>query len=532
VGLVRRNLLALLAYVAVSVAYLGPHVLPHLGSRVVGDGPDTQIFVWSFAWWPHAIVHSENPVFTHAIFVPGGFNLAWATSVPGLALAFAPATWAFGPVASFNLAAILMPALDAFTAFLLCRHVTRSTWASLAGGYLFGFSSYVLAGSLDHIHTTAVFLVPLAALLVLRFLEGSLDGRAFAVRFGALLAAQLLISTEILFTLTLAVAGSLLLALLVAPTTRRRIRALAAPLLASYAGAALVTLPFGYYLATGTGFEPPGGSENYVADLLNYAVPTQVTWFGHWWTRTLAAKFPTNDVERGAYLGLPLLAIVVWFAAIRWRTAAGRFLVAAFLVAVVASVGRLLWVGGHQVGLLPWSWIASLPFLVHTTPARFSMYAALAASVMVAMWAASRLVPVALRIVLPLLAMVAVAPNLSLTAWSRTLHVPELDCLKRGETVLAFPFGSAGDSMVWQAEAGFRFRLAGGYIAIAPPPSYSTPAIQHVTTADDPSEITPAAVRTLVRQKGVDAIFVDPRERARYAHVLQGVGRVVQCRQA
>jgi len=528
----RRNLLALSAYLGVSLAFLGPRVLTHLGSRVVGDGPDTQIFVWSFAWWPHAIFHGENPVFTHAIFVPGGFDLAWATAVPGLALAFAPLTWAFGPVASFNVAAILMPALDAFTAFLLCRHVTRSTWASLAGGYLFGFSSYVLAGSLDHIHTTAVFLVPIAALLVLRFLEGSLDGRGFAWRFGALLAAQLLISTEILFTLTLALAGSLLLAVLVAPATRRRMRALAAPLLASYAVAALVTLPFGYYLATGTEFEPPAGSENYVADLLNYAVPTQVTWFGHWWTQTLAAKFPTNDVERGAYLGLPLLLIVAWFTALRWRTAAGRFLVAAFLVAVVASLGRLLWVGGHQVGLLPWRWIASLPFLAHTTPARFSMYAALAASVMVAMWAASPRVPEALRIALPILAVAAVAPNLSLTAWSRTLHVPDLGCLKRGDTVLAFPFGSAGDSMIWQAHAGFRFRLAGGYIAVAPPPSYTTPAIQHVTTADDPSEITPAAVGTLIREKEVDAVVVDPRARAQYRRALRHVGRVVACRQS
>src|SRR5262249_40410324 len=151
--------------------------------------------VWSFAWWPHAIVHGENPFFTHAIFVPGGYNLTWATSVPGLALAFAPLTWALGPVASFDFAAMAMPALDAFAAFLLCRHITSSTSASLAGGYLFGFSSYVLAGTLDHIHTTAVFLVPLAALLVLRFLEGELDGRGFGLRFGALVFSQLLIST-------------------------------------------------------------------------------------------------------------------------------------------------------------------------------------------------------------------------------------------------------------------------------------------------------------------------------------------------
>ena len=59
-----------------------------------------------------------------------------------------------------------MPALAAWTAFLLCRRLTRSSWASLAGGYLFGFSTYVLAAELTHIFSAAVFLVPVAALLV------------------------------------------------------------------------------------------------------------------------------------------------------------------------------------------------------------------------------------------------------------------------------------------------------------------------------------------------------------------------------
>jgi hypothetical protein len=39
---------------------------------------------------------------------------------------------------------ILAPPSPLWTAYLLCRHVTRSSWASLAGGYLFGFSSYEL----------------------------------------------------------------------------------------------------------------------------------------------------------------------------------------------------------------------------------------------------------------------------------------------------------------------------------------------------------------------------------------------------
>jgi hypothetical protein len=41
-----------------------------------------------------------------------------------------------------------------------------------------------------------------------------------------------------------------------------------------------------------------------------------------------------------------------------------------------------------------------------------------------------------------------------------------------GSTVLALPYGINGDSMAWQVESGFRFRMAGGYISWAAPAGY------------------------------------------------------------
>ena len=120
----RTNALVLLGYAAVSFAYFGWRLAAHPGRYILGSGRDPQIFVWSFAWWPHAIETWQNPFFTHAIYAPTGINLAWATTVPGLALAFWPLTQAFGPTVSYNLAALAMPALSAWTAYLLCRHLT------------------------------------------------------------------------------------------------------------------------------------------------------------------------------------------------------------------------------------------------------------------------------------------------------------------------------------------------------------------------------------------------------------------------
>src|SRR5438093_9249758 len=120
----------------------------------------------SLACWQHALCAGQRPFAWHAFYARYGINLAWATSVPWLAIPFAPLTWLFGPVASYNVAALLLPAAAAWTAFLLCRYLTGALWPSLVGGYLFGFSAYVVAQSLGHPHMASVFLLPLAALVV------------------------------------------------------------------------------------------------------------------------------------------------------------------------------------------------------------------------------------------------------------------------------------------------------------------------------------------------------------------------------
>src|SRR5579863_3510110 len=112
-------------YLAVSFAYFGLPVFSHFGSEFIGSGSDPQLFAWAMAWWPHAIGAGENPFVSHALWTPAGSDLAWTTAVPGLALPLAPVTLAAGPIAAYNLAALLLPAAAALGAFALCRHLTR-----------------------------------------------------------------------------------------------------------------------------------------------------------------------------------------------------------------------------------------------------------------------------------------------------------------------------------------------------------------------------------------------------------------------
>ena len=275
---VKRDVPVLMAYVAISFAYFGWRLLPHPGRAIVGSGPDPLIFVWAFAWWPHAILGWTNPFVSHALFAPAGVNLAWATSVPGLAIPFAPLTLLAGPVASYNTAAVLLPALAAWAAYRLCSALTGSLWASLVGGYLYGFSSYVLAHQLQgHLNLNGEFVVPLLALALLRRLRGELDDRRFALRFGPLLALQLAISTEIALTLTLALVAVLALAWLLVSSSRPQLRALARPIAAGYAVAACAAAPLIAYILLGFKSQAFTGAQDSGTDLVNLVVPTAST---------------------------------------------------------------------------------------------------------------------------------------------------------------------------------------------------------------------------------------------------------------
>jgi hypothetical protein len=524
---------AFLGYLGLSFVFFGIRLLPHPEARLIGDFfADPQIFVWSFAWMPHALLHGENPLYTHAIWAPTGFNLVWGTSVPALALVFAPLTLAFGPVLAYNVACIVMAALAAWSAFLLCRHITGALWPSLLGGYLFGFSSYMLGGELDHIHTTAVFVLPLVALAVLRFLEGTLSPRALTVAIALLLALEAYISTELLFTLTLALASSVVLAFAFAPDLRPRLLRLLGPLAVGYALAALLAAPIFYYAFKGYSSRPPAGSEAFVADLLNYVVPTSIS-FGGWWTTGLVAHFPANVVERGAYLGLPTLLIVCWFGLARWRTPGARFLISALAIAVIASLGSWLTVDGHQVITLPWVHLATRPLFANMAPVRLTALAALAAAVIVSIWAAARAPRLAIRLLLSGLAVLAVAPNLAWRDWASSTKVPALfttglyrRCLASGETVLALPFGPGGNSMLWQADSAFWFNLSGGYISPTAPPQFTSPhPIQQIAANDQPPKVTTEAIREFVRLKRVSAIVLEATHASTWRPLLDPIAR-------
>jgi hypothetical protein len=527
-----RSVAPPLAYGLISFCYFGLRVLPHPGRDYIGAERDPQIFIWAFGWWPHAILHGENPFVSHAVWAPAGVNLTWVTSVPGLAFLFSPLTLAFGPVVSYNVAAVAMPALAAWTAYLLCLRVSRSVWAALAGGYLFGFSSYVLGQELGHMNLSAVFLLPLVPLLALRYLDAELTRRGLAIRLGVVLALQLYISTEVSFSLFLAI----VLGLVIAAVTRVRgnLPALAKAIGSAYLLAAVVASPFLVYALIGfrsDSINPPAGWD---ADAANFLVPTDITLLRNAWTSGIARHFTTNDLERGAYLGIPALVIVVWFAILFRRRKSTWFLVSSLLVAAVCAFGTALYWQGRDILTLPWSELARLPGFDNLLTTRLSVYTALVAAVIASLWLATPRVPVLVRVVLGVLAVAAIAPRVGQGLWHQHPSQPAFfaeglvrRCLAPGEIVMMLPYTSNGDSMLWQAESGFRFAMADGHLQPKPPPAYETYPAVAALDEDGPPPGGTADLEAFTRATGVSAIVVEDAVADKWRSLLAPLGKPV-----
>jgi len=165
-----QSLGALAIYFAAAVLLLDRGLRGHPG-YMIGRDTDPGVHMWFFNWWRFAIAHRLNPFITDWVWAPLGINLAWTTCVPLPSLVSIPLQLTVGEPATYNIMVTLMPPLAAFSAFALCRRVTGALWPSILGGYIFGFSPYMLGQLLAHLVEIAIFPVPLIVLVTLKRLD-------------------------------------------------------------------------------------------------------------------------------------------------------------------------------------------------------------------------------------------------------------------------------------------------------------------------------------------------------------------------
>ncbi len=503
----RPRLAAMLIYLGFAAILFGRAAAPHFTTIYLGRGIDQGFFIWCLVWWPYAIAHHLNPFVTGLIFAPAGFNLTWSTSIPLLSLCAFPLTATLGPIPTFNLLCVVFPALTAWTAFLLCHSLTQRFGPSLLGGYIFGFSSYMLAQmSGGHLNLLAAFLIPLAVYLVLARLNERIERRAFTLGLLALETAQFLITNEVLATMT--IFGGLALAAawaLGGHELRRRIAGLAAPIFFAYLGMAILVSPYLYYLFAGFRTIPIYSPSWHSTDLLNFVVPTRTVALGAaiGLFRRVAAGFTSNLAEQGGYVGLPLLALALWFTFERRRTLEAKLFAVMMIITAAAAMGPRLHVAGHSYFKLPWSLFHRAPLLDQALPLRFTVYLFLMLAVAAARWMAEPRPSGSIRAMAAAIVLASLLPNPSAHTWSEPGTVappPEFFTtgiyrryLAPGEIVATLPYarGEADACMMWQALSGMYFRLAGGYPALSPLSFLRWPIVRsanQLATIPDPAD--------------------------------------------
>jgi hypothetical protein len=515
-----QGLLALAVYLAVFIiAYAFP-LIRHPGLPWVGQATlDPNFYIWSWRWWPYAISHGLNPLYSSQIGAPAGYNLAWTTPVPAAAVLLAPVTVAFGPTISFNLTLLLSAPVSGWAAFLAARRLTGRFWAALIAGAVYGFSWYEVAETgAGHPNLYLVMLLPLMLYLVLLWRDGKL-GRGWFVGLTAVaIAAEFYISDETFAGMTVLGAAGLLIGFAVTrPAERHTVARLARLLGLAYVAAIVLTSP---YLVYALRHSPPKFTKVQAAFSLNLK----------------------DLVNPGS--GIALLLIVLAVAVFTWSSRLTRLLVILFVLIVALAIGPFAVAGTRQLGLVPWERLWYLPLARSSEPLRLIIFANLVLAIIVAVFLAT---PVRSRLLLAsrwILGLVAVAlivayvPTASngsiipagapSAALRPTDELPAFltaglyrDYLRPGEIVVVVSDrGNAG--MLFQADANFYFRIAGGFINRSLSTATGLPApVEALMRA------TPARERQFqayVRQAGVGAVLVEQAWSAPWMNVFSRMG--------
>jgi hypothetical protein len=513
---------AFVAYLAISALVFG-RVLGDLHGSVVGRyGGDQSFFAWSLKWWPDSLWALRDPLLTDRIYAPHGFNLAWATVIPGPALVAAPITLLSGPIVAYNVLALLALPLNGLAAFLLCRELTHRAPPALLGGAVFAFSSYGLAESLNHLNLALVGCVPLAALVAVRHARGELSDRGAGLRIAALVVVQMMIFTEVLATAALF--GLATLALL-------RLWRTGLVAAAGLVIGALVASPYLFVaFAHPNPLQQGTGPLRYPMDLANLWTPTRVTAFGNRTYAASAAQMVGGLTEQTGYFGAGLLTLVVVFAVVFRGTRAGWVLPVVFVGVLLCALGRHVTLHGHERWRGPWLLVSKLPLLHLALPSRFPVYAWLAIAVMCALLVARASRP-ALAWPLVLLALLPIVPSRAADMWKTPVPLPALfadgrerSLIRENSAVMILPWSFLGPGMRWQMESDYRFRLVGGYAASLVPDFYwRYPIVRSFYGLPRPLDAAGEMNRFLT-DTGTETVLVDPGTANGWDVVLRAAG--------
>jgi hypothetical protein len=471
-----------LFYVLVSYLLFAFSIGWHLPTRYIGQSSHDQMqFLWTLYWWPFAISHHINPLFSTYIWHPYGIDLSIApASAPGASFIALPITLLFGTVASYNLLIIIGNALSAFFTFLITKYLANSYKAGIIAGLLFGFSTYQFV-QVTHLHVELTFLIPLIGYLCLLFWEKKIHSITFILLVGLCLTLQYLFAIEVFVTLTLFIGIFAIIFMFVYPEHLKKLLQLLIHLSGAYVLCIILLSPFIYFaLKNNIPTEPIYNTVRYSIDPLNFIIPTKVTYIGANAFAQLSRTFLGNITENSAYLGIPALVIIIIYAVTYWHEKMTRVLFFIFLSFVILSLGPKLHIAGYITITLPEYFMNKVPIINQLLPSRLTVYIFFVASLMIGLWIGKNLtglqaekkdLTLYFKYLLLFFALILLFPNVRGGTPHTDINIPYFftsgiykQYIHRGDNVLFLPYAGWGDSMFYQEYTNMYFNIPEGYV--------------------------------------------------------------------
>ena len=278
-------------------------------------------------------------------------------------------------------------------------------------------------------------------------------------------------------------------------------------------------------------------ADAFSTDFLNIVLPTQYQRISPAAATTISQHFSGLDGEATAYIGLPLLILLVAFVATRWRDLRVRTAAIVAGVALILSLGPTLHIGGTSTGWpLPWWPVAKLPLAENILPARLSLYMWLAIAVLVAIIVETALQAQTWRrtaagLTAIAVSLAAVVPA-GLGVWQADTPAFFMNWSQHGipdsSVVLIAPFfrdGAGASPMLWTAVAGGGVRMPEAYAYIPAAdgtPMYGPPATNLSSIMEQIQDtgvviVARGAERTAVagelRRLTITAVIVGPMDK-------------------
>lgn len=489
--------LSILALCAITTWLYGPHVFD--STRILNQPSfDWAQEVWFLGWPAYALQHGLNPFYSTWMNYPSGINLMENTSMPLLGIVFAPITWLLGPTVTYSIVLRLGMIASACSAQWVGRRLGLSRISSFLAGLLYAFSAIEIVEGNGHAFLTFVPLPPLIGYVVYGMVAGRWRPWRAGIVVGLLFGAQALISLEVALMTAMACAVGLVAAALCYPrsVTRARVGAVALGGACGVAVAiAVLVVPMLTYFGRGHFWGPAHADLSiYRANLQSIVVPGRFTWLS-----PIGVHLPHKLIylrENGAYLGIPVVVVLIGVAIRGWRVPLVRIGTVTHGALLVLALGNRLNVTGSSTTIpLPFALAAKLPFMNSVSPVRLFIFVGLLVALLCA-WGLDRAVAwaqprervtrdvwsrtrdrapggawargtvVAFGVLAVCLSLVPAsgfpsAPT-NVPAWLDSAQGQAL--VPPGSVVLFYPYPTLADNqpMLFQAVDGFRYRIVGG----------------------------------------------------------------------